>query len=122
MGCLPSLRTGVKKERVAGLKKAIKRWFKPLLSRFVQAASDRTALLEATVEKCAASEPLLEIFEHILMQLYEVELLPQEPILEWAEAAEEEDEGSDERKCLAKATNMINWLKEDDEETEEESD
>ena len=75
--------------------------------------------LVAAIVDCAPHEPLLEIFEHVLNQLYEGDLLPQEAILGWADTAGESDEGSDERKCLAKANNMITWLREDDDDDDD---
>ena len=116
---MPSLQTTLKKERIAALKKAVKRWFLPLLSKFVQGKEDRLAVVEALCDACAPHEPLLEIFEHVLNQLYEGDLLPQEAILGWADTAGESDEGSDERKCLAKANNMITWLREDDDDDDD---
>ena len=60
----PELQAATKKDRVAALKRSVKRWFGPLLVRFVQSAADRTALIDAAVRACAGSEALLEIFEH----------------------------------------------------------
>ena len=48
--------------------------------------------------------------------LYESDLLPQESILEWAGQSEESEEDSDARKCLGRANNMIEWLRQEDEE------
>ena len=109
-----------KKEKVAFLKARLKQWA-PLLKRFVQSMVEQAALLEVLVDTCGDHE-LVDAFVHVLNALYEKDLLEQEVILDWADAAEEEDEKSVERRCLATAGEMIAWLREPDDDDDDDED
>ena len=111
--CEEGLSGKTKKERVQWLKGRMKRWGKGILSKFIQGKLEYKALIEALVEMCVENE-LVDVFMHFLNELYDKDLLPQEVILAWADAAEGEEEDSPDARCFAAAKDMIEWLREPD--------
>ena len=99
------------------LKKCIARWDQ-LLSRFVQSRAEQAVLLGALGSLCTASESFADVYEHSLHALYEsdAEVLSEAAVLEWADAAEQAADGSDEKRLLKLADKFVTWLREADEE------
>ena len=69
---------------------------------------------------CARDAALLALFEPLLLGLYELEtpagapeLLAEEEILAWAQAAAGAPEGSPARQCHDKAGSLLAWLRSD---------
>ena len=81
----------------------------------------QVALLAALQACCEVSPPLAEVFEHVLLQLYELdgELLPEEAIFAWADGAARAPAGSALRRLHDQAKPVLDWLKEADEESDE---
>ena len=58
------------------------------------------------------------VFSHLLLALYESELLPEEAILAWADGAARAPAGSTLHKLHAQSAGLLNWLREAEEESE----
>ena len=58
-------------------------------------------------------------FEHLLLALYEAEILPEDAILAWADGAARAAPGSVLHKLHAQCQGLLQWLQEAEEESEE---
>ena len=58
------------------------------------------------------------VFSHLLLALYESELLPEEAILAWADGAARAPAGSTLHRLHAQSAGLLNWLREAEEESE----
>ena len=92
-----------------------------LLSGIGAGALAHAALL-AALQACCEAEPCLgEIFEHLLLQLYELpgEVMPEVAIFAWADGASRAPPGSSLQKLHAQSSAFLQWLKEAEEEDED---
>ena len=80
------------------------------------------AALLAAVVTCCEGEARRDHFEHLLLQLYELEgeLLPEIAIFAWADGVSKAPEGSSLQKLHSQSTAFLQWLKEAEEEEEDE--
>ena len=73
------------------------------------------ALVDALVASCGGRAEGLELFEALLLSLYEMEaedeLVTEDDVLAWADDAARAPEASSARRCLAKASAMLEWLR-----------
>ena len=114
-----------KKARLAASKAALG-GAAALIGGLGSGAVAQVALLAALQACCEASPPLAEVFEHVLLQLYELdgELLPEEAIFAWRQkktTAVAIEPDADAR-FLEKAKAFIAWLEEASSSEEEDSD
>ena len=109
-----------KKARLAASKAALG-GAAALIGGLGSGAVAQVALLAALQACCEVSPPLAEVFEHVLLQLYELdgELLPEEAIFAWADGAARAPAGSALRRLHDQAKPVLDWLKEADEESDE---
>ena len=109
-----------KKARITASKKRLALG-EELLKGLGSGALFHAALLAAVVTCCEGEEKLGEIFEHLLLQLYELEgeLLPEIAIFAWADGASKAPEGSSLQKLHSQSTAFLQWLKEAEEEEED---
>ena len=105
------------------VKACLGRWG-ALLARFVQSPTEQDTLLAALVRHCEADEAAREIFEHVANALFDCDddILAEAAIERWAATAAEEDEGSLPRRLLKQADAFLTWLREADEEEDDEDD
>ena len=92
-----------------------------LLSGIGVGALAHAALL-AALQACCEAEPRLgEIFEHLLLQLYELpgEVMPEVAIFAWADGASRAPPGSSLQKLHAQSSAFLQWLKEAEEEEDD---
>ena len=113
-------------ELLMGVKERVKQWA-PLLTRFLKSEDDQVEMLLTLEDYCAEDEVfrgmggalLVPAFAKILHMLYEMDVLSEVSVLAWAEekeGAEEED-----KRFLKLAQPFVDWLREADSESEEES-
>lgn len=97
----------------------------PLLQRFLKEEEDQIELLLTLEEYCGSKGPFagergrmyVPIFSHILMQLYELEIISEPVFLTWER--EKEDDDDDDKDFLRLAQTFLDWLKEADEDSDE---
>ncbi|KXZ48102.1 hypothetical protein GPECTOR_30g197 [Gonium pectorale] len=120
-----------KLELLRTFKKALSDW-RDLLQRFLRSEDDQVELL-LTLEEYCNCEGVFEadggggalyapIFAHILRQLYDTDVVSEESLLAWADekaAADPEERRYVEAPDVAR---FLEWLREDDEEDEDEDD
>ena len=113
-------------ELLKGVKERVKQWA-PLLTRFLKSEDDQVEMLLTLEDYCAEDEVfrgmggalLVPAFAKILHMLYAMDVLSEVSVLAWAEekeGAEEED-----KRFLKLAQPFVDWLREADSESEEES-
>ena len=90
----------------------------PLLKALGSGAVAHAALLAALQARSEAQPAVGAVFSHLLLQLYESELLPEEAILAWADGAARAAPGSMLHKLHAQSAGLLNWLQEAEEESE----
>ena len=90
----------------------------PLLKALGSGAVAHAALLAALQARSEAQPAVGAVFSHLLLQLYERELLPEEAILAWADGAARAAPGSMLHKLHAQSAGLLNWLQEAEEESE----
>ena len=112
------LEEGGKKARAAMSKKRLGLGA-PLLRGLGSGAVAHLALLAALQASCEAEPRLTELFEHLLVKLYEEDVLPEAVVLAWADGAKRAPEGSALRRLHIQATNFLTWLAEADEDDED---
>lgn len=92
--------------------------FSKVFNDYLLAEADRREFLFALEDFCEQEELYTKQFTNILNKLYDLELLPEDTFLGWADE-HEEDEEEDESPLYASAKTFIDWLREEDEEDEE---
>ena len=92
-----------------------------ILAELGSGALASTALLAALQACCEAEPALAEIFEHVLLQLYELdgELMPEATVFAWADSAEKAPPGSCLFELHAQSKALVQWLKEAEEEDDD---
>ena len=108
---------GTAKARLAQAKGKL-RQAAPLLGALGTGAVAHAALLAALQARSEAEAAVGAVFSHLLLQLYESELLPEEAILAWADGAARAAPGSMLHKLHAQSAGLLNWLQEAEEESE----
>ena len=106
---------GGKKARLA-LTKASLRKGEPRILKLAKGQVAQVALLSSLEACCAKKKPLGEIFEHIAMQLYELDgdVMSEDSIFAWAEQAAQAPENSTTRRFLEQSKGLIEWLQQED--------
>jgi len=108
---------GTAKARLAQAKAKL-RQAAPLLGALGTGAVAHAALLAALQARSEAEGAVGAVFSHLLLELYESELLPEEAILAWADGAARAAPGSMLHKLHAQSAGLLNWLQEAEEESE----
>eukprot|EP00735_Rhodelphis_limneticus_P006512 TRINITY_DN18929_c0_g1::TRINITY_DN18929_c0_g1_i1::g.1421::m.1421 TRINITY_DN18929_c0_g1::TRINITY_DN18929_c0_g1_i1::g.1421 ORF type:complete len:682 (-),score=163.39,sp/Q54RF3/EI2BE_DICDI/35.78/1e-136,W2/PF02020.13/6.4e-22,Hexapep/PF00132.19/0.29,Hexapep/PF00132.19/0.059,Hexapep/PF00132.19/0.00016,Hexapep/PF00132.19/22,Hexapep/PF00132.19/0.00058,NTP_transferase/PF00483.18/2.8e-07,Hexapep_2/PF14602.1/0.011,Hexapep_2/PF14602.1/0.045,Hexapep_2/PF14602.1/0.31,NTP_transf_3/PF12804.2/0.022 TRINITY_DN189 len=104
------------KQFIVNVKTAIKTWHK-LIRRFMFGEEDQVELILTIEDYCTDHEKMFAVFHHILHVLYDLDVLSEESILQWAE--EEEENNTVNKKFLEMCRPLIKWLQEADEESDE---
>ena len=110
---------GTKKARLVLTKVALRKG-EPRLLQMSTSLAAQVDLMTALAVCCGRKKPLGEIFEHLALQLYELDgdVLCEEAVFSWAEHAACEPETSVAHRFLQQSKAFLEWLREADDDSD----
>jgi len=102
---------------LAELKKTVVRW-KALLVKFLRSTSERADFLRSLEDFSAESKTFKPLFQDVLYQLYDIDILPEDTILSWAAIAAKAPADSNAHRFLQQSKSFLEWLQTAEEEDE----
>eukprot|EP01133_Synstelium_polycarpum_P012112 gene12112-14168_t len=108
------------KDFIAGLSKRIQ-FCSNIFSKFLPDEDGQVDFIFVIQDLCDEQEPLKKVVKFILHLLYDADVLSEEAILSWASELEEEDT-PENQSYLKQCAELINWLKEAEEDSDEDED
>jgi translation initiation factor eIF-2B subunit epsilon len=101
------------------LTQIISKWF-PIVKKFTHSEIDQVDCLNVIVDHLLKHPGMISKTPYIIKQLYEIDLLEEDGILDWFDSLE--DASGPLKKIKDSAQPFIDWLKEADAESEDDDD
>jgi len=103
---------------IDAMRNMLKRW-KDLFTRFITTPDDQAELIYSLEDFCEKNKFFEKYFTVILQILYDSDIIEEDTILQWAERVKDSD-SKEEEKYIKQADKFLQWLREAEEDDEEE--